>query len=1282
MAPGPMRRHAQGDRTNPVSFWALIIVLTPLSALASSARADILPVLTTAHAVHDRTNEEGARAFPVHLHNAQALYYNPQIGNLFISDPTGSVYVDMRNQPRLPIRVGDLLDIKGVTSKGGFAPIIVHPVIQIVGKKALPPAPRVSLDPLLTGKLDTAWVEVEGIVRSVVESQHLTAYADQAASGEGNILITLATGAGRLDVITLELAGISYQNLVDSDVIVRGVCGPRFNQNGQLIGIHLFTPSLAQFRVVSRGPGDPFELPVQTVKSVMQFDPHATPGHRIHIRGVVTSTWGGRWMSIMDSGNGMILEHRDASRFQVGDWLDVVGFPGMGGYTATLEDVTCRKIGRQATPPARFITADQAFTGDPDGVLVRIRGRLLGQSVGPAESTLLLSANRRVFTAPLPVPLADGWVQSLRDGSLLEVTGICSVDVYPDKTPKGVRILLTSSSQIAVMEQPPWWTAGRVLIALSGCAGVIVLGTAWVMGLRNRVAAKTEVLRATLDSTADGILVVDSAEETVAWNGKFAEIWGFPAAVLKAKKQNRMDYVLPKVRNPETFLGRVRHIYADAELHSDDIVELKDGRILELHSEPLHVHSRHIGRVWGFRDITAGRKLQAELIAERHLLRQLMDHLPDKIYFKDRDSHFTRVNQALMYAFGVREPEELLGKTDFDFFTPEHAQPAWDDEQDLIHERKAIISKEEKETWADGRETWVLTTKLPFRDGTGQIVGTFGISRDITDLKRIERELSVAKQAAEAASRAKSEFLANMSHEIRTPMNGVLGMTELVLDTEITQEQREYLETVHSSAEALLTIINDILDFSKIEAGHLEIDRVDFDLRECLAETCSALAVRASEKNLELICEVRPEVPEIVIGDPTRLRQIIVNLLGNAIKFTNSGEVALTVERQAHEESKMMLLFTLRDTGIGIPREKQKLIFEAFSQADASTSRMFGGTGLGLSIASRLVSMMGGQIWVDSAPGQGSCFFFTAEFRIGARDGPPATTFDPSALRDLKVLIVDDNATNRRLLETMLRNWGMRPTSAETAIRALSMLSRYGSDSAFSLVITDVMMPGADGFELVTRIRENEALSQTPVIMLESGGRHGDAARRRKLRVCGHLMKPVRESELLKTILTALGARGTGSSQPEPVGRPVLRPNRHQLRVLVAEDNSINQRLALRVLEKLGHIATPVSNGCEAVEAVQNESFDLVLMDVQMPEMDGFQATMAIRERERSTGAHQIIIAMTAHAMKGDEERCLAAGMDNYIPKPIDMHRLRECLESIQARCSQTTETTLSPVRA
>jgi two-component system, sensor histidine kinase and response regulator len=556
----------------------------------------------------------------------------------------------------------------------------------------------------------------------------------------------------------------------------------------------------------------------------------------------------------------------------------------------------------------------------------------------------------------------------------------------------------------------------------------------------------------------------------------------------------------------------------------------------------------------------------------------------------------------------------------------------------------------------------------------------FTIRREVVrPLLSANAELQSAKSKAEDASRSKSDFLANMSHEIRTPMNGVLGMTRLVLDSEITHDQRDCLEIAHSSAEALLRIINDILDFSKIEAGRLDMEPVDFDLRQCLAETWGIVALRATERHLEAICEVHPEVPEMVVGDPIRLRQILVNLLGNAVKFTASGEIAISVEVQTREPAKVTLLFAVRDTGIGIPVEKQKLIFEAFSQADASTSRIFGGTGLGLSIASRLVSMMNGRIWVESAPGHGSRFSFTAQLGVSSLHREPAGQLDARALRNVKVLVVDDNATNRRVLEAMLRNWGMLPTCAESADAALSALRCAAAQAPFSLVITDVRMPGADGFDLVARMRAGEPLSRTPVIMLESGGRNEDARRRRQLNVSGHLLKPVRESDLLKTMLAALGAAGRQSSQPEPLEGPVLRPAVQGRLVLVAEDNLVNQRVALRLLERLGHIPTIVASGREAVEAVRNGSFDLVLMDVQMPEMDGFQATAAIREWERSTGGHLPIFALTAHAMKNDEERCLAAGMDGHIPKPIEVNRLRECVEMVPSRRLSPAETALSP---
>ncbi|MGA2186763.1 MAG: response regulator [Bryobacteraceae bacterium] len=1264
--PHGLKHSAAARRTQSVGSVGVLLLAVAAACLRANAAA--MPTLTTARAVHSMTNEEAARRYPVHLHDACVLYYNPDIGNLFIRDSSGSVYVDMRGQPRLSLRAGDLLEIAGISGAGGFAPLVSRPVIRLTGHQPLPRAPRVSIDHLLTGVADTIWVEVQGIVRSVVESDHLTAYVDQGASGKGNILVTIATGAGRLDVITMESGGIDYHNLVDSDVVVRGVCGPRFNKKGQLIGVHLFTPSLTEVRVVTQGPKDPFSLPIREVGTVMQYAPDAVPGHRIRVRGVVTSHWGGRWISIMDHGHGMVLQSPDASRFAIGDLIDVAGFPGISGYTATLEDVECRRIGRQAPPPARVITAADAFKGDPDSELVRIRGRLLGQTMAPDEWTLLLSAGRRAFTALLPASASGSSAASLRDGSTLELTGICSVEVLPDKTPKAVRILLRSPADIAVLDQPSWWTAPRILIVLGISLGIILLSGLWVIVLRGQVDTRTEALRATLESTADGILVVDSAGKVVAWNGKFAEMWGIPRSAFDPRDDGRLlNSVLPQLSDPDAFLSRVREIHADPESHTDDAVDLKDGRIFERHSEPQHIRGKNIGRVWGFRDVTTGRKLQARLDEERHLLHQLMDNLPDHIYFKDRESRFGLVNRSHVAGFGCRDASDLIGKTDFDFFTLEHAQPAWDDEHDLIHERTPVVSKEEKETWADGRETWVLTTKLPFRDAAGRIIGTFGVSRDITDRKRIESELSAAKKAAEDASHAKSEFLANMSHEIRTPMNGILGMTELALETELLPEQREYLGMVHSSAESLLTIINDILDFSKIEAGRLEMDRIEFDLRDSLEETARALALRAADKNLELICDIRPEVPAIVAGDPIRLRQVIVNLLSNAIKFTSSGEVALTVEVQAIDGDHATLLFTVRDTGIGIPHEKRKLIFEAFAQADASTTRMFGGTGLGLSIASRLVEMMGGRIWVESALGKGSRFRFTAQLEIVRRSAEWTPSADESKLRGLPVLVVDDNATNRRLLGDILANWELHPVFAASVEEALEILYREnGAGSAIPLVLSDVFLPGEDGFVLVARIRNDPELSATSIIMLASGGRRGDTARCRELGVSGYLMKPVRRSELRTAILAALGGNGCAPRHDEPTTWASSAVSHRSLRVLVTEDNVVNQRLVLRFLEKLGHSAILACDGLQAVEAISREDIDLVLMDVQMPEMDGFQATAAIRALEETTGTHHPIIAMTAHAMKGDHERCLAAGMDGYLSKPIQLHLLREILERVE----------------
>eukprot|EP00913_Durusdinium_trenchii_P035271 g33001.t1 len=770
----------------------------------------------------------------------------------------------------------------------------------------------------------------------------------------------------------------------------------------------------------------------------------------------------------------------------------------------------------------------------------------------------------------------------------------------------------------------------------------------------------------------------------------------------------------------------------------------------------------------------------AELSHERFLLQTLLEHLPDAIYFKDSAGRFTRVSHSLAHHLG-REPHEMIGMCDGDFFPPEYAAEARADEEALMRSGEPLIGKEENPNWSDDKETWVSTTKVPLPDQDGQIIGTFGLSHDITAQKMAEtnfrrvidaapnplvvvdrkgtielvneatrrvfgyaqeqligqpiellvperlrreheiqrrrflqqpkalvlgpdRELSgrrkdgsefpveiglnpvrlsnrtavlasvldvtarkqvrdalvAAKQAAETANQAKGDFLANMSHEIRTPMNAIIGMTELLLDNDLNSTQRDYLQTVLESAESLLAIINEILDFSKIEAGHLELEELEFDLRDELADTLRTLAARAFGKGLELAWNVAADVPARVWGDPIRMRQVLLNLVGNAIKFTNQGEVVVDVNCEELVEQRVTLRVAVRDTGVGIPQDRLDNIFSAFAQADSSTTRRFGGTGLGLTISARLVEAMGGRIWVESEIGTGSTFRFTMRLRVS--DNPPRLVHELPVLENFPVLVVDDNATNRTILEQMLRNWGMRVDVVEGGRQAIEFLQRVaGETETLPLVLSDVNMPEMDGFTLAAQLRRTASLRDTVVILLTSGGRVGDAAQREALGINAQLMKPVKQSELLDAILVAVGQP---SGKTHDSSNRLLHdlPRLQSLKVLLAEDGKANQKLAVGLLEKWGHCVTVAENGRAAVHCWEAEPFDLILMDLQMPEWDGFEATRHIREQEGNTGRHIPIIAMTAHAMAGDRERCLESGMDGYVAKPVRQRDLHDQL--------------------
>ena len=561
----------------------------------------------------------------------------------------------------------------------------------------------------------------------------------------------------------------------------------------------------------------------------------------------------------------------------------------------------------------------------------------------------------------------------------------------------------------------------------------------------------------------------------------------------------------------------------------------------------------------------------------------------------------------------------------------------------------------------DGRVLSVLKNSSVETDEQGKILGGIESFIDVTGLME-------ARRLAEQASIAKSEFLANMSHEIRTPMNGIIGMTGLALNTELTEEQRDYLQSVMISADALLGLINDILDFSKIEAGKLELAAIPFSLRDCVANTLTTLAIGAENKGLELVYRIPASIPDSILGDSGRLRQILVNLVGNAIKFTTRGEVTVNAELELETDREVCIHFCVKDTGIGIPHDKQAKIFNAFEQADGSTTREFGGTGLGLSVSARLVEMMGGRIWLESEVGVGSVFHFTVCFAHATTPAPRSIPQDACIFKDMTALVVDDNAANRQILEELLISWGFIPTPAPDGKTALDIIRKaQNSGNPFNVALIDYMMPGMDGFQLVEKIRNDPDLINPIMIILTSAGERGHAAKCLELGVSAYLLKPINHQHLFETICSSMHKSTGVQAAPSLITRHSIRESALRKNILLAEDNPVNQKLTVRLLQKMGHSVSVAENGKRAVEMSEAGDFDLILMDVQMPEMDGLQATIAIRSRETSRGTSRIpVLALTAYAMTGDSDRCIEAGMDGYISKPINNQELFEKIESIK----------------
>ena len=1100
----------------------LIGISAALASPKPRTAQDALPLLHTVREVRQLTPEQAARGYPVRLHAVVTCSMHRDIPPaLFIQDATGGIYVAVTHGNG-PFKPGQVVTVEGISDPGS-APMVKNAKATVEAEGALPPERRVPVAWVAQDKEDSQWVAVEGLVHSLAVS-------------DGDLLINIESDGVRLRGRIEQGNFPNVPALYGARVLLKGVGSSIQNDRSQVMACELVIPSMADVVVEQAPPSDPFSESLEPIGSLSQAAVHSA-GVLIKVKGIVALQRLGSLLFVTDGKDNLLVRTRQDTAVKPGTVVEVVGYPRFGDYLPLLDDAVFRPAGTASAPSPTEVNASDANNGHYDAELISTQGQLLGSSIQAGAPVLTLQSGNTTFNAELPGGGAE--LRPYEAGSELKVKGVCLVESNENHDAIGFHILLRGPEDIILLKTPSWWTVGRLAALLSLMALLVLAIAGWVWLLRRRVERQTGVISSTLESVADGILVVSASGRVVTWNKKLQELWRVPDRIMATGEHQLLaEFMIAQLKAPEEGWIRLKSLNSEPLAKSDHDLEFSDGKVFARHSEAWLVGGTPAGRVWSYRDITA----------------------------------------------------EIHAKA----------------------------------------------------------------------------ELERAKAEADAANRAKSEFLANMSHEIRTPMNGVLGMTELALDTDLSAEQRGYLEMVQTSAYNLLAVVNDILDFSKIEAGKLELDCIEFKLRGSLEPTIKTLGVRAHLQGLELNYRVERDVPESVVGDPGRVRQVLINLLGNALKFTEQGEVNIRVEQERAEPDSTYLHFSVQDTGIGIPSDKQAVIFESFIQVESSAGRHYQGTGLGLTISQRLVEMMGGRIWVESTLGQGSTFHFTV--RLGmANSSDEIGSVLPSRLAGLRVLAVDDNATNRRIMEEMLWGWRMRPAVAEGAHAAMIRLQQAIADATpFSLVITDVNMPGMDGFGLAEEIRKHPELSDTTIVMLTSAGQRGDAARCRQLGVGAYLTKPIGEAELLDAILHILGSNAQ-SKGPALVTRHTLREEKGALRILLAEDNQVNQKLAVRLLEKRGHSVAVANNGREALEWLDRETFDVALLDVQMPEIDGFETTAEIRKREQATRRHLPILAMTAYAMQGDRERCLAAGMDGYIAKPIQPRKLFEALDELVA---------------